>query len=291
MREAEPVKYRITQYNTHLFGETSLDRFPANLVTNIIHNDTHRLESIIAKLAALDSDIIVLCEVWAAETIRIITEHFGQRGYYAHHHNDPGFLFGSGLVVLSKYTLTDVSFTGYKDLYGADRFSSKGFLDVKIALHAKKILHLLHTHVQSWWDSHQVKMRAKNFQQLFERVAAIRAEDVNAHIMVSGDLNMVGDQAEYRQINRQFEKFGLFDCFRKKFSSDVDYPGYTYDAVNNKLIHQFDKVSTRKKIQYRLDYFYTNTGEVEEFVIPRFTQGGGEDVSDHHPIVMSLRTN
>jgi endonuclease/exonuclease/phosphatase (EEP) superfamily protein YafD len=83
----------------------------------------------------------------------------------------------------------------------------------------------------------------------------------------------------------------MSDAFRTLNPNAKSAPGYTYDAVNNKLIARFTPSDATNKVRGRLNYFFVRGFKPTSITIPNsFTfdspdNTGKADLSDHYPLL------
>jgi exonuclease III len=291
------ISLSILVYNTHLFGET--------LVTGAIgisHQDNRRAEIIATKINSSGADIVGLVEVWDDKVHDIIIN--AVRGVYPYSYdqgrNDVNLwpwslqLTGHGLLLLSKYPLSETDFVEYKDRNGEDAVSRKGIITAKAELPNPsaggspiKVRFFL-THTQAGETPEDKENRKKNIRQLQEFIQPngnVKRNDKDIPIFCLGDFNVIAEcfgtgspneeckepgqkTSEYQQmlsILQEEEKVGLTDFYRELHSNFNEYPGYTYlsegEDQPNKLITRFARKDAKSKVHQRLDYiFYSQKG-------------------------------
>jgi endonuclease/exonuclease/phosphatase family metal-dependent hydrolase len=279
------------QYNTHLFLNTVVGLAPSQL-----YRDAERLDKIVADVRTLDPDIVGFSEVWAnSSKDRFIEGLASQYPYHAWDENKNPYQLGSGLLLFSRYPIAKHTFTPFTRLVWEDAFSQKGFLLAEIAVGSRTIL-VAHTHIQADAGSDPsyaecIKARASNLQQV---QAGIAAYPISLPVILLGDLNIVGEDAsgkvtgEYRSLCGTLETVGLADAYRALDPNPVSAPGYTYDAVANKLIARFAPADTQKGLEQRIDYIFSRGLTPDEADVPTtFTfesPDGVMDLSDHYPL-------
>src|SRR5690606_13737186 len=113
----------ILTYNTHLFY---------NLIVGPEYQDDVRTRGIIHMLQESSFDLVGLTEVWADSTKKNFIESLQNKfPYYAYEDLSP-IRVGDGLLLLSKYPLSDYQFVPFDDLVDVDSASRKGILTVKV---------------------------------------------------------------------------------------------------------------------------------------------------------------
>lgn len=304
-------------YNTHLFGgtaveiikelkETAVD-FINSISGNVIGKDATkkdaieyyddiRIDKIINQVKNLAPDIVGLSEVWANKSKkRFISELKSQLPYSAWDKNENSLQIGSGLLLLSRFPLSNVYFTQYPDgsLVGDDKHSQKGFILATADLGAQKLL-IAHTHTQADNDQEAIEARKSNIIQLQKAIS--KAADNSIPAILLGDLNIIGESEsgsptdEYEFLCETLKPLQMTDSYHTLHPNATSAPGYTYDAVNNKLIAHFAPKEAEKKVQQRLDYMFVRGITPTSVTVPNsFTfqppdGKGTTDLSDHYPL-------
>jgi exonuclease III len=304
-------------YNTHLFGENLISK-----IGGTFYQDDLRSQIIQTKINSSGADTVGLVEVWSNTLATNIIN--GVREVYPYSYRPPvdtSILnlkpMGHGLLLLSKYPLSEQNFYHYNNLSGFDDFSLKGILTAKAELpnpsaggNPIKVRFFL-THTQAAYTNNSYEtIRLANIGQLADTVRDYQTgraynKDTDIPIFTFGDFNVIaeiqatGEQtSEYQKMMNFFEEVQLTDSYRKLHGNFNQFPGYTYfsDGVNqpNKLITKFASTDAKDKVHQRLDYiFYSQKGSAitvtptEAQVLGGYTYpDGGEDMdlSDHEPL-------
>lgn len=312
----------ILAYNTHLFPGNA-----GTVIAGLRCQDelrTHIIAYRIAKeIENYRADIIGLVEVWnfldqddlASKIIDL------NQNSYPYYYRPPvetsiTQLFGHGLLLLSKYPLSEQEFYVYEDIGGWDQLSSKGFLTAKAELTnptadgkpIKVRLFLTHTQAAGSNDSYE-SIRQANIAQLTKTIQDYQTgeagnSDTDIPVFAFGDFNVIAEDkntgqptSEYQKTLACFEEVKLIDFYRQLDNFD-DSPGYTYfsdgEGQRNKLITKFDLEGARNKVHQRLDYIFYSQKNSEVQVTPTRSQiftdytynDGSEemDLSDHEPL-------
>ncbi len=255
----------------------------------------HAWIHIITQVQNLNPDIVGFSEVWAnSSKHRLIDGLKSQFPYSAWDHNDNSLQIGSGLLLLSRFPLSNVLFNQYVNLSGFDRISQKGFILATAKIGEQEIL-IAHTHTQADENNDAINNRKANLNQLFN-IFCSQADSMP--IILLGDLNIVGEDnsgnptQEYTYLRLLFRNNYMSDSYRSVNTSAKSDPGYTYDAVNNKLINRFDHTSAVNAIKQRLDYMFVRGLQPNSVtVLKTFTfqiSDGTIDLSDHYPLYGSF---
>lgn len=139
--ETPPAKprLRILTYNTHLMEDSFIKKGTdahrlIRRTPYAVWDDAHRRELIFRNIVNSGADIVSLQEVWSPDWIKYVIEHL--KPFYPHHHRGtdksrvPFVMCTSGLVLLSKYRLSDHTFKRFPGMKGEDALSQKGVLGV-----------------------------------------------------------------------------------------------------------------------------------------------------------------
>lgn len=166
-------------------------------------------------------------------------------------------LFGSGLLLLSKYPVINSDVFCYEDRAGSDAFASKGVVYAKIKTGTKddEYVHFFTTHLQSHG---YIETRQKNLEELFDFISKILSEELSRvqsvnPVIITGDFNVPANSedkavsAEYilltekinllcRSINDIYKDgpFYLKDLWAQKNRDNI---GYTWIASSEEEIN------------------------------------------------------
>ena len=308
-------------YNTHLFGGTKVEvakKFLDGVQTiwfkltkknsseigkdEIEYQEDTRINEIINQVNNQAPNIVALSEVWSNKSKeRFISKLKSQLPYYAWDENTNILQIGSGLLLLSRFPLSPLSnryFTRYDpdSLVGDDKRSQKGFILATADLGAQKLL-IAHTHTQADDEKDYKKaIEARKSNLLELREAISKAADNSMPAILLGDLNVIGESEsgtptkEYEFLCEILKPLQMTDSYRTLHPRATSDPGYTYDAVNNKLIARFASKDAKKKVKQRLDYMFVRGITPTSVTVPNsFTFDppygkGTTDLSDHYPL-------
>ncbi len=320
--DSPEANLRILAYNTHLFGKIKVDilDWPVNLPLPYYQDELRT--QIIAEIDNCEADIVGLVEVWDDELAEEIINSNSNR--YRHFYKPPVETstirpIGHGLLLLSKYSLSEKKFYPYEKIGGWDRFSHKGFLTAKAELpnpiadekSIKVRLFLTHTQAAESNNSHEF-IRQANIAQLTKTIQDYQTgeagnSDTDIPIFAFGDFNVIAEDentgqstSEYQKTLNRFQEVQLIDFYRKLHNFN-NSPGYTYfsDGVGqrNKLITKFDLEGAENKVHQRLDYIFYSQKNSQIKVTPteskiftdyiyndQLDDSEDMDLSDHEPL-------
>jgi endonuclease/exonuclease/phosphatase family metal-dependent hydrolase len=187
-------------------------------------------------------DVITLQEVFTTSGRSILQQQLAD--LYPYQSGTPNRKWykpvNSGLLILSKYPLSNQYFYMFRGLRTADLFSSKGILAVTITLTNGKKVHLATTHMQAEEHAKSVKVRESQYRYMKEVVIPHYQVDHNPFI-ITGDFNI--DMYDEKEFSPFLEYM--------QFAVPI-YTGllqYTYDATINTL-------TSDQTTQQVLDYVF-----------------------------------
>ena len=285
------TEIKVIAYNTHLFYETVAGIAPSQLF-----HDAKRLESIIQRAGDSQADFIGFSEVWANSTKTAICNALSSKFPVYHWDGNTNIAqMGSGLLLLSRYPLSNMEFTPFDDLAGTDDLSQKGFLTAK-AIVGDTQMWILQSHIQADDSLAGIeaskKARKSNLAQICNKISTL---DPSQPLILLGDLNIVAESDitgaptdEYKFLEQGFSKYSLNDVYRDAHQKTLDNRGYTYDSTKNRLIEQFAPDDKKQSLRQRIDYHFSRSLTVKTIdVINDFKvdiEGKPCDLSDHYPL-------
>ena len=157
-----------------------------------------RMRAIGERLGALELDAIAFQEVWTPSARRVLLEA-GRRAGLANVWHRDRFLFGSGLLVLSRLPIEDVDFDRFALRGGRLRrdelLGGKGFAKVRLLTPAG-ILTLFDTHLHAGTASvGSSKYHAQRTAQIVQLSHEVR--EIRGPVIVLGDLNCEESDPEH----------------------------------------------------------------------------------------------
>jgi len=289
---------RLLTYNTHLFGGT----IPGSLGGQE-YEDEERMGEIVKRIARLSPDIVCLQEAWADSTRSYFAQHLARAGYPNSYFPDeePGLKISSGLMVLSKWPVSQKYFSQFSAGIGSDGWATKGWIEATIKNSTGVLAHLFVTHTQSEDDLKSQKARQRQFEQLIAEVRKRSGKYGAADpVICCGDFNVIGEggnkkTGEYSVIEKMLAQIGLTDTYRiaNPLTGKPFEPGFTLDFYVNTLAKYF---SPKLPIpRQRLDYIFANVANagltinscaVDTKTFKYISSGPIKDDSDHFPVVL-----
>lgn len=191
-------------------------------------------------------------------------------------------LFGSGLLLLSKYPIIYSNVFCFKDRAGTDVFASKGVIYAKIKTGESdnEYIHFFATHIQSHG---YINVRQKNIEEFFSFVSKIMSDEIKKTnsinpVIITGDFNVPANNEdkeispEYifltekidvmcQKINSTLKNgsFYLKDLWVEKNPGNL---GYTWIAKDEEEIKNSpygeigNTIAIEKKGAERIDYIF-----------------------------------
>ena len=244
-------------YNTHLF----LDTHP---VRRTILDDEERTDAIVSAILRRRPEIVALCEVWAdARASRVIRALEREYPFHFRPETRAGFVLSSGLLLMSRLPIWQAGFTPYYDSPDSRR-ADMGFVTAALSRPDTDELtcRLIMTHDQATFNDdveRYSKIRSQNRTRIIQRVSEFPPDSVP--LIVTGDLNVVGESTEYESMRKHYEDLGLVDMWTTH--QGVSPParmvpeGLTYSGSANPLIEAFDGKEMARS-EERLDYVWVS---------------------------------
>ncbi|MFT4560317.1 MAG: endonuclease/exonuclease/phosphatase family metal-dependent hydrolase [Gammaproteobacteria bacterium] len=283
-------------YNTHLF----LDTHP---VRRTILDDEERTDAIVRSILRRRPEIVALCEVWAEARASRVARGL-ERDYPFHFRPETraGFALSSGLLLMSRLPIRKAEFTPYYDSPDHRR-ADMGFVTAALSRPDTDELtcRLIMTHDQATFDDdveRYAKIRSQNRTRIIQRANEFPPD--NVPLIVTGDLNVIGETTEYESMREQYEDLGLIDMWMTHHSESPSAPtapeGLTYSGSANPLIEAFDGKEMARS-EERLDYVWVSAStrpgwrkcSVERHAY-EYRHSATEiwPASDHYPLEASL---
>ncbi len=134
-------------------------------------------------------DVVLLCEAWTREAKNVFLKT------YPYQYTDNGVcgkIFGTGLMILSKYPILNPSYEIYDHSADTDWFSGKGIMHFQILFNSKQVDFFL-THMQATYkDNSEGSQVARLYQslQLSKFVNKKLANNNSQNVFLLGDFNL-----------------------------------------------------------------------------------------------------
>mmetsp|Transcript_15700 Transcript_15700/g.22328 ORF Transcript_15700/g.22328 Transcript_15700/m.22328 type:complete len:387 (+) Transcript_15700:108-1268(+) len=260
---------------------------------------TARAENIGEWFKDRDEDVVLLQEIWSNHDV--IRDGMTAAGFC--HYVMTEEKSGSGLAIFSKYPISENSFKGWFDVFGAlkpDPLDPETYIATKGVLYAKVMkgnqsVHLVnyHTNSDSFGDKHDVRLKQFNIVKEVIDSKNITKEEL---VLIGGDAN---EDKECRLLNcdpgANCENQTYYNEMLTTLSADdleisTDTTNaWTYNTENNTLLKSLYAESDCDTHQYLLDYIFVSqdhmavkSSSVCEILNPLSAEG--TDLSDHFPV-------
>ena len=282
----EVVMATFLVYNVHLFGQS----LPSVVqwIARLQYQDRLRMEAIIDALIDEEADVVGLVEVWDDGMAQEIVQ--GVASAYPYHWRPTGpshgnrMCIGTGLLLLSRWPLTNQVFTPFVGHGREERLAEKGVACAQVEIRDDCRVAVLLAHTKSGVFPPDRRTRANDMAIISDVSSACGLECAIRVIM--GDFNTKSDEEEI---------FGILhaqDCWRLPHKSDPD-PGFTFDSVENQTLLYFYPYLRLRRHQHRYDRILYIGGEGVKVIgveVPRdqYVFSADEPCSDHFPVRVQL---
>lgn len=212
-----------------------------------------RLPSLVKALEKSDYDIIMLQEVFTRKSYKKLNKSLSERGYYTTGYPFRSIYkpFNSGLVIFSKFPMSDVEIMLFDKLAAADKFSSKGVLFAKAHLPDGKVVQLATTHFQAKKGEKYRKIRKSHISQIMKSFKKHISPEMP--VIFGGDFNIGSNYgAEADHFFNAFKKLGLATTEPK------GHLHYTSDCIGNSLKNHLNPTCDSRK---QVDYIFARSGK------------------------------
>ncbi len=207
------------------------------------------------------------------------------RGYYSTGSPERDFLkpVSSGLIIYSKFPITQKRFYAFEGLKGADYFSSKGLLSTIAELPDKSKIRLITTHFQAHKGNTYAFTRTKHLKD-FKKFMSTSKQPSNIATIFGGDFNIsLNSSVEYKSFLQELSTLGF------KMSLPKGVLKLSADCHSNTLRKYLRRTCGPSSL---IDFIFTNSSFTQKRV--EVLNWSGElhfgrsrhklSLSDHHPI-------
>jgi len=301
----------VVTYNTHLFKGSSSEVgfFFRNVTQNIKHffsheglrctapivfDDDNRARLIADKIKTSGADIVGLQEVWSYRRQQWFCRELASVYPYSCYPTHPRLALRttSGLVLLSRYRLTDLSFSGFshkgRPFFHDENWATKGVVTAT---------------VEAWPGgptfrigiSHACTDAGGSSQPNIRQLASQTTTNHTGPAIMMGDLNV--HRSKYGIMDQLFRKAGAVDAYVEVHGTGEG--GETIDWVENRLMQYFWPGAnvTDPDCDDRIDYVYVKPAGAGLRLVPTeaHVDRGGKygdnsmDLSDHYPLFVKFR--
>lgn len=164
-----------------------------------------RIGEIVAVIKEKNPDVVFLEECFLDVYAKKIMEALPSEYQYMVSQVEGGRFtapYGSGLVIISKHPIEDVSVKQYKELYGADKFSQKGVLSTIVDYKGKKLC-LGSTHLQAGAGGLRQGRFLREELSIAKDTVTQMAEKSKAIVTtLIGDMNLNSIEGMYKEVEK-----------------------------------------------------------------------------------------
>jgi endonuclease/exonuclease/phosphatase family metal-dependent hydrolase len=189
-------------------------------------------------------------------------------------------LLGSGLVIASKYPLSDSATLTYKACSGSDCLARKGALYAKVTVPGYGEIDLINTHLNAG------KNRKTKEAQLNELLEFVSKKRSHRPMIIMGDFNLEPDSIFYRSFSYFFE---VDDSHRIHLANTPDVSKRVVDSYTYRL--NFWPL----KINQKLDYIWFAPGTTQSIELRDYNVVFDDifmpKLSDHYGITALFEIN
>jgi endonuclease/exonuclease/phosphatase family metal-dependent hydrolase len=273
----------VLSYNTHLFGGSPADTFGSHAKEAfgrisgkqpiykrsdpVVFDEIGRTKGIADQIRKCDADIVALQEVWTGDRQDWFCNEL--KDIYAYRYRAPltenaldlgkgGFKNTCGLVLLSKYRLTDLKFSPFPtrklDFNDEDSWARKGVITATVELWpGGPTFRIGISHAST--DVGGAKQ--PDMKQISDVTATANGRVLDSPAIMMGDFNVNWTTSGYSIMKGIFERLGAVDAYRT-VHPQISQGDYTVNVWDN-LLYQF--FSPDKKVEKRrppdiLDYVF-----------------------------------
>ncbi len=201
------------------------------------------------------------------------------------------YVWGSGLMLLSKYPISNTEFYPHVQRADLERFANKGTARVTVHKPGHLPTNVFLTHIQEGGSSHAMAAREKQLWQIRHLMKSVIGASV-----VMGDMNVRAEsiyphdgswsiEREYRWMENLL---GLTDTFRAMHTDVAAAPGFTY-MHENPFEAKMGVSESEHQLNSRIDFIladplFFDVLESRIPVVPFTDPEKGTELSDHRAL-------
>jgi len=191
-----------------------------------VKESKERVDAVAKFIIDADADIVALQEAHDGAAIKALIKLL--KPYYAYIYYDIGPstpfeieeiippFFNSGLMILSKYPVKDLSFKSF-DYIGMQWQINKGFFGFTILHQDKELMHLYATHLQPYDEDKDHEIREKELKEIVQAIEKHRSQKKSPlPYIVFGDLNIPWGSPEYGASS-------MHTFFDEAYTKDIEF--------------------------------------------------------------------
>ena len=262
------IRLRVLSHNTHLMQDSFIEKAtdeerPFTTTAYAVFEDEARRDVILRNVINSLADIVSLQEVWSYHWETDVADHlqaiypYSIRGLY--NFWTPG-VGTSGLVLCSKFPLTDEFFQRFPDMPSWDYLSNKGVLGATATIPQAGRLRLGTAHTTG---------RIEDVQVIADQTVTFSPEARGIPVIMMGDFNVSWKKGEgnpeYEAMKKIFSfqqicRWPATDTWIDIHGDGLDPDPYTVKMTENKL-HQLVSPERDTEPDTRLDYLWFKTDD------------------------------
>jgi len=267
-------RLRILSYNTHLMQGSFIDlgilaqrTSKRERVPYAVWDDMERRDLIIRNIVNSGADIVALQEIWEPNLVADFANKLKpfypysfvgdtQNMEYKIGPTSISFVATSGLLLCSKFKLTDRSFARFPNMKDLDALSNKGVLGAVANLPDKRQLRIVTAHTTG---------EVRDIQFIADKIIISSAELRALPTIALGDFNISwdlnGDNNEYKEMKKIFAGRDLVaDSWLDVHADVTEADPYSVKMRENTL-HQLFSPRRDTEPDTRLDYLWVKTSK------------------------------
>lgn len=274
--QIEPLEEGQTNLKLLTWNVQLLPRGMRAFSSSLRKQQKERLPHIIEHCQQADYDVIVFQEVFDAPLSKKLQKALKKKyPYQCKPLKQFGRMTSSGVLIVSRYSLTAVDGKVYKGGVKADAWAAKGCTLVRLDKEGKSI-YIAGTHLQSGGSSKAQKQRSKQYKAIAALLKKNTEKDAFP-VVITGDLNTQPNSKGYKEF---LKVWNVVDA------PIHDSRPYTIDERNTWVHHSNNQ---------QLDYILLQQGRAEATILRQNILReqktiGGEitDLSDHYGVIAQI---
>jgi len=208
--------------NVGIFPAHVVARYPEKIRAKkkyIVQDEEERTRILAKALLEFegDPDVVLLQEIWSLKARDVLLADLGQKYPYVEHPEAPeeGLFSGmpSGLMIFSKYPLSDFAYHEFEAGIGLNKLARKGVIGARVAKDGKTVA-VFNTHLQAGAKKKDPTIRPKQLSECNEFIRQFTAHHDDAATVFCGDFNIASTEPDaYGEIFARLD--GARDSYRK----------------------------------------------------------------------------
>ena len=203
-----------------------------------------RQRPIVAELKRVDSDILMLQEVWAADGEDQVDQLASALGFYSERTRSPdGKPQSFGNAILSRWPveLTETIYLPGADGQPSRRTAMMCHIQAPLGPVGAVVTHLT-------WEYNYSEVRERQLEAIVDLVGRHRSDDpLSPPVIMAGDLNATPDSTEIARLTGRAKPYDRELVFTDSWAAASDDPGYTWVRDNP---YRADSQWPRRRLDY-----------------------------------------